>query len=437
MASKEGEGLEGEATGGDELTHVARSPRVGYPVGAGEGVKVPAVVSTLEDAEFWVTRALAEYVAHSVGQPMPDQAKLRDFMARRNKEAGRRLYPIIEPTELIGRVLAKKAELGTLKVYADKERAGGKLYLGGAIYDDPHTHPRYVLVRKDRLLPPPFTRLSLGSLSELEASIAKRGLLQEIVVRPVKGRPGFFQVVAGWRRYNAMLRTNNPHIPVRVRWDLEDDDLGAMVATFAENEDRVNWSLIDEARFVDELMRRMGGDENKVAEALHKSKEWVTDRLIVAQLPPNVMKRMVADSCSTDTIHRIAYLYLEYKSRGLSDPEVERAVNAENPNIPGLRVLLESKTAGVLGGALPSGAAVKPTATAEAVKPEQGAENTRLGGESNGSSESATASGNRAAVQQTLDKWVTWARSPEFACSCGAKYRVDYNKAVILRLRYD
>ena len=65
-------------------------------------------------------------------------------------------------------------------------------------------------------------RQVMGDLSELMASVAEKGIIEPLVVRPKNGR---YQIIAGERRYHAAVQVGLREVPVVVR---EADDMEVM-----------------------------------------------------------------------------------------------------------------------------------------------------------------------------------------------------------------
>ena len=67
----------------------------------------------------------------------------------------------------------------------------------------------------DQLEPNPNQpRQVMGDLSELMASVAEKGVIEPLIVRPRGGR---FQIIAGERRYHAAVQVGLAELPVVIR----------------------------------------------------------------------------------------------------------------------------------------------------------------------------------------------------------------------------
>ncbi len=68
----------------------------------------------------------------------------------------------------------------------------------------------------DLLEPSPFQprqEMDETALQELAESIAQRGILQPLLVRPNPGVPGHYQIIAGERRWRASQRAQLHEVP--------------------------------------------------------------------------------------------------------------------------------------------------------------------------------------------------------------------------------
>src|SRR5690606_4160489 len=89
----------------------------------------------------------------------------------------------------------------------------------------------------------PRRRFDEAALEELAASIAKRGVIQPVIVRPLAG--GRYQLVAGERRWRAAQKAQLHEIPALVR-ELEERDVTALA--LIENIQREDLNPVEEAR---------------------------------------------------------------------------------------------------------------------------------------------------------------------------------------------
>jgi ParB family chromosome partitioning protein len=129
------------------------------------------------------------------------------------------------------------------------------------------------------------------ALGELADSIAQRGILQPLLVRPHPARDGFYQIIAGERRWRAAQRARLHEVPVLVR-ALSDSD--AMAAGLVENLQREDLNPIEEAEGYRRLMVEFQVTQDALGEAIGKSRAHISNALRILKLPEKVLA-MVRD----------------------------------------------------------------------------------------------------------------------------------------------
>lgn len=129
------------------------------------------------------------------------------------------------------------------------------------------------------------------NLAGLAASIAERGVLQPILVRPLAETPGEYQIVAGERRWRAAQRAGLRAIPALVR-DL--DDLEAMEVAIIENIQRADLNPLEEARGYAAMSERFHRSAETIAGIVGKSRVHVANTLRLMRLPAPVQAHLEA-----------------------------------------------------------------------------------------------------------------------------------------------
>lgn len=126
-----------------------------------------------------------------------------------------------------------------------------------------------------------------AALDELAQSIATRGLIQPIVVRP---HGTGFQIVAGERRWRAAQRARLHDVPVIVK---EFDDAATMEVALVENIQRQDLNAIEEAQAYQRLIRDYGHSQEELARIVHKSRSHIANLMRLLQLPPKVQQLVI------------------------------------------------------------------------------------------------------------------------------------------------
>ncbi len=121
-----------------------------------------------------------------------------------------------------------------------------------------------------------------AALNELAESIATRGVIQPIVVRPHGHR---FQIVAGERRWRAAQRARLHEVPAIVR---SFSDTETLEVALIENIQRQDLNAIEEAQAYKRLVDEYGHTQEELGRLVHKSRSHVANLLRLLELPARV-----------------------------------------------------------------------------------------------------------------------------------------------------
>ncbi|WP_339768954.1 ParB/RepB/Spo0J family partition protein [uncultured Pseudosulfitobacter sp.] len=130
----------------------------------------------------------------------------------------------------------------------------------------------------------PRKRFTQDDLDDLAASIAEKGVIQPLIVRE---KDGGFEIVAGERRWRAAQMAKLHELPVIVR---DFDDIEVLEVAIIENIQRADLNPIEEAAGYRQLMDKFGHTQEKMAEALGKSRSHIANLLRLLQLPDDVVE---------------------------------------------------------------------------------------------------------------------------------------------------
>ena len=122
------------------------------------------------------------------------------------------------------------------------------------------------------------------ALAELADSIAKHGVIQPLLVRPMPD--GSYQLVAGERRWRASQMAGLTEVPVVIK-ELSDDE--AMALALIENLQREDLNAIEEAQGIKALMDTLSLTQDEAAERVGKSRPAVANALRLLKLPDSVI----------------------------------------------------------------------------------------------------------------------------------------------------
>jgi ParB family chromosome partitioning protein len=155
---------------------------------------------------------------------------------------------------------------------------------------DPQTpdRPRRpdLLVPVEKLVPnpnQPRRDFQPEALQELAASLRAKGVIQPLIARALPD--GRFEIVAGERRWRAAQLAQLHELPVLVR---EFTDSEVIEVAIIENIQRADLNAIEEALAFRQLMDRFGHTQEKLADALSKSRSHIANLLRLLSLPEEV-----------------------------------------------------------------------------------------------------------------------------------------------------
>ena len=157
-----------------------------------------------------------------------------------------------------------------------------------------------------------FDEEALEALSE---SIRQYGLIQPITVRKLDG--GFYQIIAGERRWRAARMAGLAEVPVRI---IEADDKRAMELALVENLQREDLNPIEEARGYRTLMDEYGMTQEQASASVGKSRSAVANSLRLLSLSEAVSAMVENGSLSAG--HARALLPLKEAKQQLEIAEV-------------------------------------------------------------------------------------------------------------------
>ncbi len=139
----------------------------------------------------------------------------------------------------------------------------------------------------------PRRTFSQEQLDELAASIKEKGIIQPLIVRPIGD--GDYEIVAGERRWRAAQMAQLHDIPVIVR---EFNDTEVLEVAIIENIQRADLNAVEEAAGYKQLMDRFGHTQEKLAEALGKSRSHIANLLRLLTLPIEVQTLVIEGKLS-------------------------------------------------------------------------------------------------------------------------------------------
>ena len=149
----------------------------------------------------------------------------------------------------------------------------------------PDNRDRVQRVALNRIRPSalqPRKEFAAEALQELAGSIREQGIVQPLIVRE---RDGFFELIAGERRWRAAQLLNLPEVPVITR---EADDRAVLELALIENLQRENLNPLEEAVGYSQLAELFQLTQEEIAVKVGKSRAAVANATRLLKLPASV-----------------------------------------------------------------------------------------------------------------------------------------------------
>ncbi|WP_171136645.1 MULTISPECIES: ParB/RepB/Spo0J family partition protein [unclassified Ruegeria] len=182
----------------------------------------------------------------------------------------------------------------------------------------------------------PRRTFSQDQLDDLAASIKEKGIIQPLIVRAINDSE--YEIVAGERRWRAAQMAQLHEIPVIVR---EFDDTEVLEVAIIENIQRADLNAVEEAAGYRQLMDKFGHTQEKLSEALGKSRSHIANLMRLLSLPMDVQALVVDGKLSAGharalvTAENASELAKQIVEDGLSVRATENLVKKQNqPNDP-------------------------------------------------------------------------------------------------------
>src|SRR4051794_24205352 len=132
-------------------------------------------------------------------------------------------------------------------------------------------------------------------LGELADSIKQHGVIQPIVVRPIKGVQDRFEIIAGERRWRASQIAGLHEVPI-APVDVSDSD--ALEIAIIENVQREDLNAMEEAHGYHALANEFKRSQDEIAKIVGKSRSHVANMMRLARLPDEVQALIASGQLS-------------------------------------------------------------------------------------------------------------------------------------------
>jgi ParB family transcriptional regulator, chromosome partitioning protein len=179
-----------------------------------------------------------------------------------------------------------------------------------------------------------------AELDELAASLRERGIIQPIIVRPLRGLADGYEIIAGERRWRAAQRAGLHEVPVVV---LEATDAEALQLAIVENVQRADLNPLEEAEGYRALVEEFGNSQEEIAKTVGKSRSYVANTLRLLKLSEPVKAYIHSGKL---TAGHARMLIGAPNAEELAEQIVERGLNVRQVEAIAREVNTKSKGAG-------------------------------------------------------------------------------------------
>ena len=145
----------------------------------------------------------------------------------------------------------------------------------------------------------PRKEFNEDALQELADSIKQFGVIEPLVV--VK-RKGYYELIAGERRWSAARLAGLKEVPVVIK---DYDDQQIVEIALIENIQREDLNPIEEAHAYERLIQEFNLTQDEVAERVSKSRTTVTNALRLLKLTEKVQQMLIDDMLSTGHVRAL------------------------------------------------------------------------------------------------------------------------------------
>lgn len=160
------------------------------------------------------------------------------------------------------------------------------------------------------------------ALSDLADSISQYGLIQPVVVRKLD--TGYYQIIAGERRWRASRLAGLKEIPVRV---IEADDRRTAELALVENLQREDLNPIEEAKGYRTLIEEYGLTQDEASKSVGRSRPAITNALRLLSLSPKVMELVEKGKLSAGHARALVSINDDKKQLEAAEEVIKRAMS--------------------------------------------------------------------------------------------------------------
>ena len=184
----------------------------------------------------------------------------------------------------------------------------------------------------------PRERFDEQALQDLADSIAQYGLIQPITVRRLDS--GYYQIIAGERRWRAARLAGLSEVPVRV---IEADDRRTAELALVENLQRQDLNPMEEARGYMSLMQDYGLTQEETARSVGRSRPAVANALRLLTLSPELRELVETGLLSAGHARALIPLNNDRRQLDAANEVISRELSVRKTEQLAARLLKEPK----------------------------------------------------------------------------------------------
>ena len=186
----------------------------------------------------------------------------------------------------------------------------------------------------------PRERFEEQALQELAESIGQYGMIQPITARRLDS--GYYQIIAGERRWRAARLAGLSEVPVRV---MKADDRRTAELALVENLQREDLNPMEEARGYQTLMRDYGLTQEETARSVGRSRPAVANALRLLSLTPKLAELVETGRLSAGHARALLPLGNEKLQLQAADEVMEKELSVRRTEQLAAKLLKEPKEA--------------------------------------------------------------------------------------------
>lgn len=225
---------------------------------------------------------------------------------------------------------------------AAKEKKGLGTGLGVLFGEDTYTDENELKQLSVSRLEPrreqPRTVFDDAALQELAESLRRYGVIQPVTARKLDN--GFYQIIAGERRWRAARLAGLEEIPVRV---IEADDRRTAELALVENLQREDLNPIEEARGYQALIDEYGMTQEEAAQSVGRSRPAITNALRLLSLSPAVLSLVEEGKLSAGHARALLPITEEKAQKAAADEVLKKSLSVRRTEQLAARQLKEKK----------------------------------------------------------------------------------------------